>query len=87
MGMNGFRFLLVIFAFICFFYFLATQKFSKRRVFALAIGSVIGYLFLLILAYTRSVGMTFGEALAFLVHPDLNAKSRARSSKSEHLLN
>ena len=72
-GMNGFRFIMVIFAFICLFYFLATRKFSKRQVFALTIGSVIGYLFLLILAYTRSVGMTFGEALAFLVHPDLNA--------------
>jgi hypothetical protein len=72
-GMNGFRFILVIFAFICLFYFLATQKLSKRRIFALTIGSIIGYLFLLILAYTRSVGMTFGEALAFLVHPDLNA--------------
>jgi hypothetical protein len=72
-GMNGFRYILVNFAFICLFYFLATQKFSKRRVFALTIGSVMGYLFLLILAYTRSVGMTFGEALSFLAHPDLNA--------------
>jgi hypothetical protein len=72
-GMNGFRFLLVIFAFIGFFYFLATQKFSTRRVLALTIGSVIGYFFLLVLAYTRSVGMTFGEAFAFLIHPDFNA--------------
>jgi hypothetical protein len=72
-GMNGFRFLLVIFAFICFFYILATQKFSKRRILALSVGAVVGYLFLLVLAYTRSVGMTFGEALAFLVHPDLDA--------------
>jgi hypothetical protein len=72
-GMNGFRFILVIFAFVCVFYLLATQKFSKRQVFALTIGSVVGYLFLLVLAYTRSVGMTFGEALAFLVHPDPNA--------------
>jgi hypothetical protein len=72
-GMNGFRFILVSFAFICFLYFLATRKFSTRRVVALTIGAIIGYLLLLILAYTRSVGMTFGEAFAFLTHPDLNA--------------
>jgi hypothetical protein len=71
--MNGFRFILVIFAFICFFYFLTTQKFSKRRVFVLTIGAVVGYILLLILAYTRSVGMTFSEAFTFLLHPDLNA--------------
>jgi len=72
-AMNGFRFILVWFALICLIYFLTTRKFSLRRVLALIIGSAMGFLFLLILAYTRSVGMTFGEAFAFLAHPDLNA--------------
>lgn len=72
-GMNGFRFILIIFAFIGVFYILATRNLSARWVLALLVGFAAGYTALLIIAYTRSVGMTFGEALAFLIQPDFEA--------------
>ncbi|WP_374157605.1 hypothetical protein ACEWX3_21280 [Mycobacterium sp. G7A2] len=71
--LNGFRFLIVIFAFIWLFHTLSTRKLPIRRVVAVSTAAAVAYLFLLCLAYTRSVGMTSGEALDFLLAPDLNA--------------
>ncbi len=72
-GMNGFRFLLIIFAFIAVFYILATRRISVRWAFGLVVAFVVSYSILLIVAYTRSVGMTFGDAIAFAFQPDLKA--------------
>lgn len=69
-GMNGFRFILIIFALITVYYILTTRNLSLRWVLTLIMAFVAGYTALLIIAYTRSVGMTFGEAVAFFLQPD-----------------
>lgn len=72
-GLNGFRFILIMFALIWFFHVLSTRQLSTGRVITLISGVVAGYFLLLILAYTRAAGMTFGEALSFAARPDLSA--------------
>jgi len=75
-GMNGFRFLLIIFAFISLCYLLSTRRLPLKWTLGLTVAAATAYLLLLILAYTRAKGLTFTDALAFIIDPDLDAAMR-----------
>lgn len=72
-GLNGFRFILILFAFIYLFHMLVTKRISARRLVMLALAAATGYFLLLVIAYTRAAGMTFTEAISFAANPDVNA--------------
>jgi len=72
-GMNGFRFLLIIFALVWLFYILATRRIPLSRAILLAAAGTLGYIGLLCLAYTRTLGLTTGQVFEFLLSPDLDA--------------
>lgn len=73
---NGFRFIMVTFALVWGFHALATRRLTPRQAAVIGVMAAFGYLFLIIIAYTRSLGMTFTESLAFALDPDLVAATR-----------
>ena len=72
MAANGFRYIIVSFFLILGSYFLITRRQNARRLGAALGAGAVGYIALLIFAYTRNLQLTFRESIAYVASGNLS---------------